>query len=57
MSKRIYGFSPIIFDDSEVLLLGTLPGEVSLEKRLYYADESNYFWEFFCEYVGCCSGV
>lgn len=53
MSKRIYGFSPIIFDDSEVLLLGTLPGAISLEKQLYYADESNYFWQFFCEYVGC----
>lgn len=53
MSKRIEGFDPIVFEDSEVLLLGTLPGAVSLQKNYYYADKGNYFWEFFCEYAGC----
>lgn len=53
MSKRIYGFSPIVFDDSEVLLLGTLPGAVSLQKNYYYADQGNYFWEFICTYANC----
>ena len=34
------------------MLLGTLPGAVSLKKEYYYADEKNYFWNFFCEYTG-----
>lgn len=53
MNKRIYGFKPVVFNDSEVVLLGTLPGASSLQKGFYYADESNYFWEFFSEYAGC----
>ncbi len=53
MSERIEGFPPIVFEDSEVLLLGTLPGEKSLQKQYYYADAGNYFWNFFCEYIGC----
>lgn len=52
MSERIEGFPPIVFEDSEVLLLGTLPGEESLQKQYYYADNRNYFWDFFCEYIG-----
>ena len=53
MSERIEGFTPIVFEDLEVLLLGTLPGEKSLQKQYYYADVGNYFWDFFCEYIGC----
>ena len=52
MCRRIKGFEPIVFEDSEVLLLGTLPGALSLKKEYYYADEGNYFWEFFSEYAG-----
>lgn len=52
MGERIVGFEPIVFDDSEVLLLGTLPGAMSLKRGFYYADAGNYFWEFFCEYTG-----
>lgn len=52
MSERIKGFAPIAFEDSEVLLLGTLPGVESLQKNYYYADKTNYFWDFFCEYAG-----
>ncbi len=47
MSERIKGFAPIAFEDSEVLLLGTLPGVESLQKNYYYADKTNYFWDFF----------
>lgn len=51
MSERIKGFPPIIFEDSEVLLLGTLPGAKSLQHNFYYADNKNYFWKFFCKYT------
>ncbi|MCR5154358.1 MAG: DNA-deoxyinosine glycosylase [Lachnospiraceae bacterium] len=52
MSEIIKGFEPLIFEDSRALLLGTLPGQKSLEKGFYYADNSNYFWKFFAEYTG-----
>lgn len=52
MSERVKGFPPIIFEDSEVLLLGTLPGNKSLQQNFYYADPRNYFWKFFSKYSG-----
>lgn len=52
MSERIKCFPPIIFEGSEVLLLGTLPGNKSLQLNFYYADPRNYFWKFFSKYTG-----
>lgn len=49
--QRIFGFEPIIFDDSKVLILGTLPGKKSLEEKMYYADKGNYFWKFLAFYM------
>ena len=45
-NNRIYGFEPIIYPNSKVLILGSLPGKVSLEKKMYFADKGNYFWKF-----------
>ena len=42
--SKIYGFDPIIFQDSKYLILGTLPGKKSLETKFYYADRGNCFW-------------
>ncbi|MCR5481703.1 MAG: DNA-deoxyinosine glycosylase [Clostridia bacterium] len=53
MNERIKDFKPIVFNDSKVLILGTLPGRKSLEEGFYYADKGNYFWKFFMEYTGC----
>jgi len=39
------GLEPIIDDQSRILILGTLPGEKSLSKREYYADNCNKFWK------------
>lgn len=38
------GFKPIAADNARVLILGTLPGEVSLAERQYYAHKRNQFW-------------
>ena len=38
-------FKPIIFKDTEVLILGSFPSIKSFEKNFYYAHPSNKFWK------------
>lgn len=42
---RKAGLSPVINDKTEVLILGSLPSDVSLAKGQYYANPSNDFWK------------
>ena len=46
------GFKPVASTNSRVLILGTLPGPVSLEKRQYYAQSRNAFWPIMGELFG-----
>lgn len=39
------GFQPIANPNARILILGTLPGKVSLERRQYYAQPRNAFWK------------
>jgi hypoxanthine-DNA glycosylase len=39
------GLPPIIRDQSQVLILGSLPGDLSIAKQQYYAKPSNHFWK------------
>jgi len=38
-------FPPLINDDSRILILGTMPGEKSLELQEYYGNRGNQFWK------------
>ena len=40
----IYGFRPVAAPDARVLILGTLPGQESLDRNQYYANSHNAFW-------------
>ena len=44
MTVRKAGFAPIVDRRTRVLLLGSLPGESSLEAQRYYAHPANRFW-------------
>lgn len=41
----ITSFSPYINTQTEILILGTMPGIASLEKQEYYAHPRNHFWK------------
>ncbi len=44
------GFSPIIDKNSKVLILGSMPSVVSLEKAQYYGHKQNRFWRIIFDY-------
>lgn len=39
-----YSFPPIVPDNANLLILGTLPGEESLRLQQYYGYARNHFW-------------
>ena len=44
MSLKLQSFGPIADKHSRVLVLGTMPGAMSLAKRQYYGHPRNAFW-------------
>ena len=41
---RSFGFPPVSSPNARVLILGSLPGRLSLERVEYYANPQNAFW-------------
>ncbi len=37
-------FKPVVFNDSEILILGTFPSLKSFENNFYYSHPKNQFW-------------
>jgi double-stranded uracil-DNA glycosylase len=46
------GFDPVAGPKAAVLILGTLPGQVSLQHQQYYAQPRNHFWRVMGELLG-----
>lgn len=43
--NHLQSFPPVIYDDSEILILGTMPGPESLQTGQYYTSAHNSFWK------------
>jgi double-stranded uracil-DNA glycosylase len=46
------GFAPIASAEARMLILGTLPGSISLERGEYYAQRQNVFWRIMGKLIG-----
>ena len=42
-------FAPIINSETKILIIGTMPGEASLQAGEYYAHQRNLFWRFMAD--------
>lgn len=45
-------FPPVVDANTRVLILGSLPGEVSLAHGQYYANQQNRFWKLVGDVIG-----
>lgn len=46
------GFPPIVDENTEILILGSLPGDISIRKHQYYGHPGNDFWRLLGSIIG-----
>lgn len=47
--KARQSFPPLVWEDSEILILGTIPSSSSIEKGEYYFHYANSIWDYLAE--------
>jgi len=56
-SSRLTGLPPVVGDSPKVLILGSFPSVMSLEKKEYYANPRNRFWLLMEALLGMKAGL
>jgi hypoxanthine-DNA glycosylase len=46
------GFPAVVYENTEILILGSLPGDVSIRKHQYYGHPGNDFWSLLGSIIG-----
>lgn len=46
------GFPPVLDENTRTVILGSFPGEQSLQKAMYYGNPHNQFWKIMGELLG-----
>ncbi|MBP1947410.1 DNA-deoxyinosine glycosylase [Virgibacillus litoralis] len=49
MAEKLTSFAPVLPENPKVLILGSMPGGISLEKAEYYGNPRNHFWDILFE--------
>lgn len=49
MNRKIFSLDPILPNQAKVLILGSIPSEISLEHCQYYGNARNHFWPIMFE--------
>ncbi|GAB6139523.1 DNA-deoxyinosine glycosylase [Methylosoma difficile] len=57
MQANKQGFPPIVSANVNVVILGTMPGERSLQQQQYYAHRRNAFWPIMASLLGFDEGA
>ena len=52
VSDRIHSFAALVTARSRVLILGSMPGQASLDRMCYYAHPRNAFWPIMGSLIG-----
>ena len=52
-SHLSHSFPPLIYEDVEILILGSLPGKKSIELKEYYGHPRNRMWKILCAITNC----
>ncbi len=50
MKKLLHSFDPIIGKEPKIMILGSMPSVVSMEKQEYYGFKHNRFWKIMGSY-------
>ena len=50
--RRVHSFAPVMGQQPRVLILGSMPSEISLAERRYYANPRNAFWRMMARLIG-----
>jgi double-stranded uracil-DNA glycosylase len=56
LGVQLTGMHPIVSAESRILILGSMPGEVSLKTGEYYANRQNRFWRIMETILGIPNG-